>query len=154
VTASKPGYSAFRKEYVATEALETGPLKIVLRKIRGLLTIILQSEDGKPESGTVVIKDAMGNVIQSLTVSQTAMLEVDLGVYIIEGMTADGRTASTTVMLTEDIPQATATLVFPKKPEPMYIRVFPYLLIAVVGASVGVIVYRRFFRKARPKVVK
>jgi len=154
VTASKSGYSSFRKEYAATEVLEAQPLRIQLVKTKGFLTIVLQDEDGKPETGTVLIKDVMGNVINSLTVSGTASLEVDLGVYTVEGTTSDGRTASAAVMLTEDMPFATATLTFPKKPEPSYVRIYPYLIIAVAVASAGVIAYRRFFRKTKPKVVK
>jgi len=154
ITASKPGYSSFREGYNATASLEAQPLKIVLTKIRGLLTIVLQNEKGGPESGTVLIRDAMGNVIQSLAVSQMSALELDLGFYTVEGTTSDGRTAKTSVTLTEEMPQAVATLVFPQKPEPMYVQIFPYLLIIVLAISVGVVVYRKFFRKTKPKIVK
>jgi len=154
ITASKSGYSSFRGSYNATVSLEVEPLKIMLTKIRGLLTIVLQGEKGGYESGSVLIKDAMGNVIYSLTVSQMTTLELDLGTYTVEGRTSDGRVASTSVMLTEEMPQAVATLVFPQKPEPMYIQIFPYLLIAVVVASIGVVMYRKFFRRTRPRIVK
>ena len=154
LTATYPGYTSFKKSYNATEELEKTPISVVLRKIRGLLTIVLQSEDGSPESGNVLIKDSAGNIVRSLAVSQMTNVELDLGVYIVEGTTSDGRTASTTVSITSDMPQGVATLVFPKKPAPLYVQIFPYLLIAVMAASVGVIVYRRFIRKRKPKVVK
>jgi len=154
LTASKPGYETFRRSFNATATLEGSPLRIVIRKIRGLLTIVLQDEEGKPEAGTVVVKDAFGNIVQSMQVSQSTMLELDLGAYSVEGITADGRTATTGVLLTEEMPQSIATLIFPTKPAPLYIQIFPYLLIAVAVASVGVIVYRRFFRKAGPKKVR
>ena len=149
-----PGYTGYRRSFNATEELEVNPITVTLRKISGLLTIILQDEEGKPETGTVLIKDSMGNVLKTLSVSQTTTLELDLGVYIVEGRTDDGRTTTTTVSLSSDMPQAIATLVFPKKPTPVYVQIFPYLLIAVVAASSVVIVYRRFIRKPKPRAVK
>jgi len=154
VTAYKQGYESYRASYNATVSLETSGIRITLRKVRGFITIVLQDEEGKPETATVAIKDVSGNTIQTLSVSQVTNIELELGTYTIEGTTSDGRTASTAIILTEDMPQVTATLTFPKKPAPLYVEMFPYLLMAVMAVTAAVIVYRKFFRKVKPKVVK
>jgi hypothetical protein len=153
ITVSYPGYQTKFMAFNATEELEREPLKFVLGKIRGVITILAQDEDGIGETANVVIRDAAGNIIDSLLVNQMANVEVDPGVYIIEGTTPDGRTASATVEITPENPMGVATLVFPRKPTPLHIKIFPYLLVAVAIASVAVIVYRRFFRRSKPRKV-
>jgi len=44
-------------------------------------------------------------------------------------------------------------LAFEVPPQPAYVAYFPLVLIAVVASTVAVAIYRRFFRKKKPKVV-
>lgn len=155
VTASAPGRSPARVEGVAaTEEIEREPIVLTLVKVRGTIMILLQDEMGTTEMGTVTVRDAYGNIVRVLDVVGSAAVDVDLGTYSIEAVTPDGRTASAVVVLTEESPAGAATLVVPGKRPPVYVEIYPYLVIVAIAVTAVVIVYRRFFRKAKPKRVE
>ena len=153
VTVSAPRYrTAQFTNLTATEELEASQLRVHLKKIMGALTIITQEKGGKSLTAKVTIRDMYGNIVQQLTVTGATTIDLDLGTYTVEGTTSDGRTASAMVTLTEHSPVATAKLVFNPKPQPMYVRIFPYLIIVVIVATVIVLVYRKYSRGKPRKV--
>ena len=155
ITASAPTYTPARVEaLVATEEVEKRPVTLTLVRVRGSIVILLQDETGVPEMGSVTVRDSYGNVLRVLNIVGSATLDADLGTYTLEAVTPDGRTAGAVVVLTEEAPMGTATLVVPRRRPPLYVEIYPYLMLAVAGATVAVVVYRRFFRKARPKKVE
>jgi hypothetical protein len=146
ITASHTGYISARTSINATKDTTT---TLILRKIISTIIITAQDEKGNPETANIIIKDTKGNIIQSITITQSTTIQLNPGTYSIEGTTPDGRTAQTTVTLTEQTPTTEARLIFPQKPTPIYITIFPYLLIATIIASIIILLIRKRKRKTK-----
>ena len=156
ISASAPARTPARVEaLVATEEVEERPVTLTLVRVRGNIVVLLQDEAGAPEVGSVTVRDSHGSVVRVLSVVGSAVLDADLGTYTVEAVTPDGRAAgAVVVVLTEGAPTGTATLVVPRRSPPLYVEAYPYLVLAVAGATAAVVVYRKFFRRARPRRVE
>jgi len=152
--ARAPGYREAVLDTTASLELEASGAVLQLSRLRGILTVVLTAADGSPERATVVVRNANGTPVFTAPVEGAAQVPLDMGSYTVEGVTEDGRTASAAATISEQQPAATANLVFPPRPQPPLAASFPLLLVAVVGATAAALVYRRFFRRVRPRVEK
>lgn len=148
------GYTSKRESRAADLTVEGKPIVVTISRFRGVATIMLRDEEGKPVSASVAIKDASGaDVIPVTVVSDVYTVDLELGVYTVVGITPDGRTASSNFAVTEEMPNPVVSLVFPVPPRPIHVVYFPLILVIVVATTVAVAVYRRFFGRRKPKVV-
>ncbi|MEM4923559.1 MAG: hypothetical protein QXE70_04260 [Ignisphaera sp.] len=153
-TISADEYISRSISFVANLSIDKKPIVITLSRFRGILTIMLRDTEGNALSGSITIKDAMGNEILPITsVIDTYMINLELGTYIITGFTPDGRSTQTEVKITKDMPNAVALLVFEKPPQPLHVVYFPLVLAIVIVSTVAVAIYRKFFRKKIPRIV-
>lgn len=153
-TISADEYISRGISFVANLSIDKKPIVITLSRFRGILTIMLRDTEGNALSGSITIKDAMGNEILPITsVIDTYMINLELGTYIITGFTPDGRSTQTEVKITRDMPNAVALLVFEKPPQPLHVVYFPLVLAIVIVSTVAVAIYRKFFRKKIPRIV-
>jgi hypothetical protein len=86
VEVTLPGYEDYQGELFTVEYKEVEDLGLItLASQIGTLVLSVQSEEGDFLDAAVTIKDAAGNIIDTITVTQgTASVEVPVGVYTLE----------------------------------------------------------------------
>ncbi|MEM4924772.1 MAG: hypothetical protein QXE70_10450 [Ignisphaera sp.] len=153
-TASARGYTSRRESFTADLTVNRRPIVITLSRFKGILTIMVRDAEGNPLTASVTIKDAMGNdVLPVIPVIDTYVVDLEIGTYTVVAIAPDGRETRTVVTISEDMPSAVALLVFETPPQPSYVAYFPLVLVIVIVSTVAVAIYKRFFRKTKPRVV-
>ncbi|MEM1913619.1 MAG: hypothetical protein QW067_10810 [Thermofilaceae archaeon] len=153
-TASARGYATRSGSFTADLTVEGRPITISIPRFKGTITIMVRDTEGNPLTASVTVKDAMGNdVLPAVPVIDTYMVDLEIGAYTIIGVAPDGRTAQTVAVISEEMPSAVALLTFEVPPQPAYVAYFPLVLAVVVASTAAVAIYRRFFRRKKPKVV-
>ncbi|MEM1693952.1 MAG: hypothetical protein QXH21_08845 [Ignisphaera sp.] len=153
-TASARGYVYREGSFTTDLSVEKSPVVVTLSRFRGTLMIMVRDTEGRPLTASITVRDAMGNdVVPVLTVVDTQVLDLEPGTYTVVGVTSDGRSTQTVVVLSEEIPTAAVLLTFDAPPQPTYVVYFPVVLALVIISTAAVIIYKRFFRRKKPKVV-
>ena len=146
IVATAKGYRKASITITARPENEGKPVVLRLEKMNGTLHIDVLIGNRKGTADVTIVSVATGRPVASATVAGSRTFTLPLGTYLVKVSTRWAH-KEYTVALTEKNPLQSILARLPPKPKPLYAKLLPYVIGAVVAAAVVVLVYKKLRQK-------